>query len=242
MIRFIFALALSLASFRQIVAQSTAYVVQGGLTVGIQKWDNSFEREPLFKLHGSLSIESVDNENDRSALFMQIGYHTKGSATRFQVFNQQGGGIRTYSEEFRFNNISLILGAKQKFPLGASSRYFYYGGIRGDYTLSTNIDNLATDNPYLIGYYPQIGSMNRWMLGLSVGGGIEFKFAELIGGQLTVSVHPDVTNQYNQPPIPNVINPLSPGQTTTIPARKIRNTTLELTVGLRLLRKVEYVE
>lgn len=224
-------------------AQSTAYIINAGPTVGIQKWDNSFDREPLFKYHVALGIESVDNEEDRGSLFAQLGYHVKGSANRFTFF-QQGGGVQTFSEEFRFNNISLLLGAKGKNPIGLTGRgrYFYFGGIRGDYTLNTNIDNLADRNPFLALYYPQIGFVNRWMFGLSVGGGLEFKLSELVGGQLMLSVNPDVTNQYNQPTIPNVIDPFNPGQSTSISQRRIRNTTLELSVGLRLLRKVEYVD
>lgn len=224
-------------------AQSTAYIINAGPTVGLQKWDNSFDREPLFKYHIALGIESVDNEDDRGSLFAQFGYHVKGSANRFTFF-QQGGGVQTFSEEFRFNNLSLLLGAKGKTPIGLTGRgrYFYFGGIRGDYTLSTNVDNLADNNPFLALYYPQIGFVNRWMFGLSVGGGLEFKLSELIGGQLMLSINPDVTNQYNQPPIPNVIDPFNPGQSTSISQRRIRNTTLELSVGLRLLRKVEYVD
>lgn len=237
------ALALSLVP-AFVRAQSTAYVIQAGPTVGIQKWDNSFDREPLFKYHVSLSIESVENEEDRSSLFAQFGYHVKGSANRFSFLQPGSGGLQIFTEEFRFNNISMLLGAKGKFPLGAAqrNRYFYFGGIRTDYTLSTNIDDLTRQNPFLSVYYPQIGFVNRWMLGISVGGGLEFKLSDLVGGQLTLSVNPDITNQYNQPPLPNVIDPFNPGQSLTISQRRIRNTTLELSVGLRLLRKVEYVD
>ncbi len=228
----------------QLVAQSTAYVINAGPTIGIQKWDNSFDREPLFKYHLALSIESVDNEDDRGALFAQFGYHVKGSANRFSFFQPGSGGIQVFSEQFRFNNLSMTLGAKGKFPIGLSGRgrYFYFGGIRGDYTLNTNIDDLGNNNPFLRLYYPQIGFMNRWMMGVSFGGGLEFKMSELVGGQLMLSVNPDVTNQYSQPTIPNVIDPFNPGQSTNISQRRIRNTTLEISFGLRLLRKVEYID
>ncbi|HMX41050.1 MAG TPA: hypothetical protein PK971_13115 [Saprospiraceae bacterium] len=234
--------ALLLPAF--LLAQSTAYVIQAGPSIGIQKWDNSFDREPLFKYHVALAIETVDNEQDRSALLMQLGYHVKGSANRFTFLQQGGGGLQIFTEEFRFNNLSMMLGAKGKFPIGSAerARYFYFGGIRGDYTLSTNIDELADRNPFLAIYYPQVGFVNRWMFGVSVGGGLEFKLGELVGGQLTLSVNPDLTNQYNQPPLPNVIDPFNPGQSITISQRRIRNTTLEVSVGLRLLRKVEYID
>ncbi|MEO6758711.1 MAG: hypothetical protein ABIO24_04595, partial [Saprospiraceae bacterium] len=146
----------------------------------------------------------------------------------------------------RFNNLSLAIGAKQKFPIGVAgnSRYFYYGALRVDYTLSTNIDELGSQFGYINYYAPQVGFMNRWMFGLSIGGGLQFPLNDLVGGQLTLSVCPDVTNQYRQPAIPNVINnnPGSGGGTITIPEQRIRNTVLEISVGLRLLHKVELID
>jgi len=231
------------AFLNTLTAQSTAYVLNFGPTIGTQRWDNS-DRQLLFKYHAALSIESVDNENDRSSLLAQFGYHVKGSANRFTFFNQQGGGLSNFTEEYRFNNLSMLLGAKQKFPIGLTGRgrYFFSGGIRLDYTLNTNIDDLAKQNPFWAIYYPQIGFMNRWMFGVTIGGGLEFKLSELIGGQLHLTINPDLTNQYNQPPLFNVIDPFNPGQSTSISERRIRNTTLEISIGLRLLRKVEYVE
>jgi hypothetical protein len=193
----------------------------------------------LFKYHGALSIESVNNENDNSSLFAQIGYHVRGSATRFRFFFQ-GGGIQTFSQEFQFHNLSLILGAKIKKPFGERGKYFYFGGLRGDYNLKTNLSELSPNNPYAALYYPQPGFVNKWTAGLSFGGGIELPFSDLVGIQLMLSAHPDFLLQYRQPAIPNVIDPLNPGQNITIQERRIRNLTIELSVGLRLLRKVVY--
>ncbi|MCA0235028.1 MAG: hypothetical protein LCH81_01445 [Bacteroidetes bacterium] len=245
MMRFVYVSALIACTWLSVRAQSTAYVFQFGPTIGLQKWDNSFEREPLFKYHGALSIESVDNEEDKNSLFMQIGYHIKGSANRFRYYNiNSGAPAGTFTEEFRFNNLSLVLGAKQKRPFGASgnARFYYGGGLRVDYTLSTNIDNLSNNNPSLVLFYPSVGFMNRWMAGFTVTTGIEFKLSELIGGELKLSIQPDVTLQYNQPAIGNVIDPFTPGNIITISERRIRNAAVELGVGLRLLRKVEYVD
>ncbi len=226
-------------------AQSTAYVINAGPTLGLQKWDNGGDRQILFKYHVALAIESVDNEDDKSAMFMQVGYHVKGSANRTH-FLFTNGGAGTYSREFLFNNLSLALGAKQKFATkaGGQSRYFYYGALRCDYTLSTNIDELGTQFGYIDYSAPQVGFMNRWMFGLSIGGGWQFPLSELIGGQITLSVCPDVTNQYRQPAIPNVINnnPGSGGGTITIPEQRIRNTAVEVSFGIRLLHKVELVD
>ena len=224
-------------------AQSTAYVLNAGPTLGLQKFDNGGDQQVLFKYHVALAIESVNNEDDKSAGFLQVGYHVKGSANRLSL-NFPNGNSGNFSREFRYNNLSLAIGAKQKFPLGTAgtSRYFYYGAIRGDYTLSTNIDELSNQfSGYTDINAPQVAFMNRWMFGLSIGGGLQFPLSELMGGQLTLSVCPDVTNQYRQPAIPNVTNP-SGGGNVTIPERRIRNTAVELSFGLRLLHKVEYIE
>lgn len=242
MARFVFAFLLTVVLSGQTTAQSTAYVFNIGPTVGLQKWDNGGDRQLLFKYHFSVAAESVDNENDNASLFAQFGYHVKGSANRLQLLFQ-GGGIETYTEEFRYNNLSLLLGAKQKFPAGASgrSRYFYFGGVRADYTLSTSIDELAGRNIYGSFFYPQIGAMNRWMFGVSVGGGLQFELSELVGGQITLSVNPDLTSQVNQPP-GLISDPFNPGGVINVGARRVRNTTLEISLGLRLLRKVVYEE
>ncbi len=238
---FMVSLMLSLS----VSAQSTAYVLQGGLTIGSQRWDNSFDRELLFAPHGAISIETVNNETNNASLFMQIGYHIKGSATRFRYVNIISGAPgRQFVEEFRFNNISMVFGAKAKrdWNKAKGSKYYYFGGVRGDYTYSTNIDELGSNNPINRLFYPNVFYMNRWMGGVSAGAGLEMKFSELIGGELKLSISPDFTLQYSQPAIPNVIDPLNQSGTTTIAQRRIRNVSIELTFGLRLLHKVVYVE
>lgn len=228
--------------FGPIRSQSTAYVIHFGPTAGLQKWDNSSGREPLFQYHAALSMESINNEDNRGSFYMQLGYHVKGSATRYRFFNLISGTPGgTYTERFKFNNFSFSLGAKQRFKESNSGRmrYFYFGGLRGDYTYSTNIDNLqAGSNNCNPGFYPLMGGVQRWMAGFSVGGGFEFDISELIGGQIQLSVNPDVTPQYRQNAIPNVIDLCNPGGSYNIPERRIRNTTVELSIGLRLLKKV----
>lgn len=244
MTRFVFAFIAIAVCFGQITAQSTAFVFQGGLTTGLQKWDNSFSRQPLFAYHGAIAIESVNNDEDKSSVFMQFGYHVKGSATRFRYYNINSGfPSGTFSQRFEFRNLSLVLGAKQKFPLGSSgrTRYYYFGGLRGDYTLSTNIDELAATQ-YSYGAYPLIGFMNRWMVGVSAGGGLEFNLNEVLGGEIKLSINPDFTLQYNQPSLTTGYNNPYSGGPLVIQERRIRNTTVEVSFGVRLLRKVVYVE
>lgn len=244
--RFLPTLLLFFAIIGRIEAQSTAYVIHLGPTAGLQKWDNSSGREPLFQYHAALSLETINNEDNRGSFYMQLGYHVKGSATRYRFINIiNNTPSTTVTERFKFNNFSFSLGAKQRFRESNSgqARYFYFGGIRADYTYSTNVDDLrgpvANCNP---GFYPLMGGVQRWTGGFSIGGGIEFDFSELVGGQVQLSVHPDVTPQYRQNAIPNVIDPCNPGASYSIPERRIRNTTVELSVGLRLLKKVVVVE
>jgi hypothetical protein len=172
----------------------------------------------------------------------------KGSAVRLRFFNQSGTAAFQTLDRFKFNNISLQLGAKQKFPLGSGqSKYFYFGGIRADYTLSTNLDELAernrTNGNTLALIYPPEGGVRRFVGGVSAGAGIQLPLSELIGAELKLSVHPDFTFQYNSPPLPNVIiQDFSGSRVVTIPERQIRNVAIELSLGLRLLRKVVYEE
>jgi hypothetical protein len=224
--------------------QSTAYVFKGGLSAATQKWDNSIDRQLLFTYHGALAVETVNNEDDNSSLYAQIGYHVRGSATRFRTIslgNPQGLGDQ-FTQKFEFRNVALQVGAKQKKDLGLNSKYYYFGGLRGEYHLESNLAELNSANFCNPGALPLAGGERKFLFGLSVGGGLQLNLSELVGAQIELSVHPDVTPQYWQGPIPNVIDQCNPGNTFSIPERRIRNTTLELSVGLRLLRKVVYVD
>ncbi|MEZ4918578.1 MAG: hypothetical protein R2792_05675 [Saprospiraceae bacterium] len=241
--RIVFAVFLLTIFGSPVFSQSTAYVFKGGASIGLQKWDNSLDREPLFSYHGALAIESVSNDNDYSSLYAQIGYHIRGSAIRFRTYNINNPQIlgNQFTTNFEFRNVALQLGAKQKFDWSPSTKYYYFGGIRGEYNISSNLGEVSNSisicNP---GALPLQGGEQKFLFGFSVGGGIQFDFAELVGGQLEVSVHPDVTSQYRQGPIPNVIDQCGQGQTYTIPERRIRNTSIEISLGLRLIRKVVY--
>ncbi|MBK8554312.1 MAG: hypothetical protein IPL65_00415 [Lewinellaceae bacterium] len=240
--RIIFTLCLIASLGISIHAQSTAYVFKGGLSAGTQKWDNS-QRQLLFSYHAALAIETLNNDDDRSSLYLQAGYHVKGSATRFRYINFSGAPGGQFSEKFMFRNLSLSIGAKQKYPMANNKlRYFYFAGIRGDYTLSTNLDQYQDQNNggCNIGIYPFPGGVQKWMFGISGGGGLQWDFADLVGLQLELSVNPDLTVQYRTPSATITVPPCfgNPAQQVTLPERRIKNTTIELSVGLRLLRKV----
>lgn len=230
------------------ISQGYAFGIKSGLTVATQKWDASFQREPYLTYHASAFIETYSKE-DQFTLFAQAGYHKKGSSIRTfrQVIQTPTGfaefpGLRT---PFEFGNASLILGAKQKYDFKKSSKLYYLIGVRGDYTIHTQLrpDGVDQSNSYFF-IYPFDEFVNKFNYGATVGGGIQFNFSELVGGIIELSIHPDFSRQYNQPEIRNVRNPnpLSQNSLTSIPERQIVNTTLELSLGLRFLHKIIYID
>ena len=224
-------------------AQSFAYGVKGGLTLGTQKWDNSLNRDPLFRYHGIAFIESAPEDNS-TAIFGQLGYHVKGSSIRtFATTVQTTQGLREVparSTAFEFQNISLTFGGKKKYEL--NNKYAYYMlGIRGDYTVGTNLEEYIEINEFYP-IYPFESQVRHFNYGVTVGGGLEFPLGEYISGILEFSVNPDFSKQYEQPQLNDVPAPNQGGQTRTIPERKIVNNTFELSLGIRFLRLVEYID
>lgn len=242
----ILSIALLWVSINNLSAQSVAYSVKGGLTAANQRFDGggTYNNSLLFKYHGALSIENAPDD-PTSVLFAQIGYHTRGHARRYQrgiIPNYQTGQLQEVSgfkEEFVFNNLALIVGVKRRGVLNTPNAY-YAIGLRAEYTISNNLpgDNANFPSNYSL-YYPTKDFVKKFNYGLSLSGGYEFPFSELISGFIEFSVHPDVSRQYFQPAI--TINS-SNSPTNTIPEQSIRNLTFELTLGFRFLRKVIYVD
>ena len=227
-------------------AQGFAFGVKGGLTMATQNWDNSLQRDVAVKYHGIAFIESL-SDTDQFALFAQAGYHVKGSAIRNRnFFNPLTGNYnRPPAMEFLFYNVSLSLGAKQKFDLNGSTKWYWLLGIRGDYTLDTNLDEYTDFNLRNRGFaiYPfdEPTFIRDFNYGIIAGAGLEFPFGEYIAGLLEFTVNPDFSFQYEQPEIPNVTDPYT-GNTRSIPQRQIRNLTFEVTLGFRFLRRIEYID
>jgi len=212
--------------------------IKGGGTVGFQQWNGFGEKDPLFGYHGALSIETLEEDN-AFAIYSQLGYHQRGSANRYtniQVFGTTN--FVSFTDQFVFNNLSLQLGGKKKMDYN-DMKVFYAFGVRGDMNLSTNLEALAMQGNNLV--YPDDFYVRRFTYGMTIGGGFEKMFSDLVGATVELSFSPDFNNQYQQPPIPNVTNPFT-GNSYTIPENNIKNYTLELTIGLRLLRVVEYID
>ena len=215
-----------------------AWGFKGGLTVGTQKW-NGTDRSPLFRYHGVVFVESASNE--KSAFYAQAGYHIRGSATRFgPYFDPFTGAYRSgFTNGYQFRNASLSVGVKQKFEYKENLKYFYGFGLRGEYTINTNLEKGAN----VSGYFPvdDPNTVRHFNGGFDLIGGFEMKFSETIGGIFQITLSPDVTRQYFELAKPNVTDPYT-RQRITIPAQEIKNFSLEISLGLRFLRKVIYVD
>lgn len=241
----IFLIAVLFLMYGQASAQGYYFGVKGGLSIGVQSW-NGFERDPLMAYHGIAFIESL-SEGNRFSLFAQAGYHQRGSAFRNQFFGNvfNGGYTRAPATKFIFNNASVLLGGKQKYDFAGDTKVYYLFGIRGEYTVSTNLGKYEEFNELNPGFaiYPfnTYEFIRRINYGITVGGGFEVALSEFVGGLVEFTVNPDFSDQYRQPPVPNVTDPYS-GELRTVPERRIRNLTFEVTLGLRFLRKVIYIE
>ena len=234
-------LCLSTSTF----SQGMAFGFKGGPSIGFQKWNTGSQRDALFAYHGIAFIESLA-EQDEFAIFAQAGYHVKGGAVRYNRFTflDNSNNLRTVdgrTDRYEFRNLSLTVGGKQKFQLNELS-YYYLFGFRGEFTTSTNLDERIEGFPIAIAnYFPTDDFVREINYGVTVGGGFEFKFSEFVAGIVELTVNPDFSKQYFRPTIDNVFNPFTM-QLGTLPEQQLSNTTIELSVGIRFIRKVEYID
>lgn len=219
---------------------------RGGLSLANQDW-STIETELNLGFHGDLFLESIPARSTFS-LWGSLGYHQRGSRiSRRRVITFQGNGVSLPADDFVFNNVVLAIGGKQVIGMWGFGDAYYLLGARAEYNLSTNLaeyDLLSTTqgvsyrSAYPINSYEFI---NRLTYGFSAGAGVVAPLSESIGGFIELSAHPDLSFQYKQGPIDNVIDPFGSGNT-TLGERAIRNFTIELSVGLRFLRKWRYVD
>lgn len=220
--------------------------VRGGLSLGSQNW-SGFEMRPLLAYHGDVFVETLPEEG-RFSLWASLGYHVRGSRQQVRnAFGLNGNLVRIPSETFEFYNAVLGVGGKQVFKYTRTGDIYYTLGLRLEYTLDTNLDEynslegaqgIAFRNFYPFDSDAFIREINY---GASFGGGIDFPLSDKVGAFIQVTAHPDFSLQYDQPPIENVINPFGAANT-SLPQRRIRNFTLEVSAGFRFLRKVTYID
>ena len=233
-IRYIAPILICLFAF-QSEAQTYIFGPKFGPTVGIQQW-NGIQRDALFAGHVAVFIESFEEDNP-SSLFAQLGLHQRGSAERDQLISANLGELFRRTLTYKFNNISLMLGAKRLLNMESRAKPFYTIGIRAEYTVNTNLDRY--EGTVFQTYFPSDFFVNKFNYGVSAGGGFQYQFGDLVGGAVELTISPDVSKQYEQFPI-DVIDPRNVGGTRTLPQQDVRNLSLEISVSLRLLRKVEY--
>lgn len=230
-------IVLCFLGFGLLSAQSFIWGPKGGLTLGMQTWNN-VDRNVLLGYHGALYMESAD-EGSLGSFYGQVGYHTRGSSQLVSFVN--GGGVISSRnrQTFQFNNVALQIGAKKKLDRPGPNKPYYGFGLRVEYTASTNLSQYQ--NAQAVGYFPLDPFVNKFNYGASVNFGYEFPFSQLIGGFVEATFSPDFSKQYAQPPIPNVFDPII-RQTRTLPQQSIRNLSFEISVGFRFLRKVIYLD
>ena len=210
------------ASF--LFGQGFVFGPKGGLSIGQQSIEQS-QRDLLFAYHGALYIETLSEEN-KNALYGQLGYHVRGSAINIRSFiNNNGQNVSARQQKFKYGNLSLQAGAKQKFNLGLDAKWYFGFGVRGEYNLHIELPTL---------YENQESQVNKLLYGVTASIGAEFMFSELVGGLVEFSVHPDLSDQIFLPGVSN--------GNINIRSKRVRNVSFELSVGLRFLRKVIYVD
>ena len=131
-----------------------------------------------------------------------------------------------------------MLAAKKRLLTNSLKTPYYFVGVRVEYQLKNNLQEIQ--ERYSSPFYPVPEFVNDITYGISFGGGIEFLGSEFIQPALELNISPDLSFQYQSPSIPNVINPFN-GQPTTLPERKIRNITIEISLSIRFLRRVVFV-
>lgn len=226
-----------LICLQDIQSQSFVFGPKIGPSLGFQLWGNGQQRGALPAFHGAFFIESLE-EDQASSLYAQIGFHQRGSS-EIATFNAQSPtAVFRRRQRYEFNNLSLTAGAKKILDMEKKAKPYYVLGLRGEYTLSTNLDEYVGLGPYV----PDEFFVRKLNYGFTVGGGFQYDFAELFGAAIEITVSPDISSQYMQPPLSNVVNPWSQsGNTINLPERQIRNVSIELSAVLRMKRIVERI-
>ncbi len=232
MLRFVLILFIGLFGALNIgVAQDGFHFgAKGGFTLANQNW-NENDRSALLTFHGNVFVESLDLD-DRGSLFAQLGLHNRGSSIRNNTFN-----FNTLQTGYKFQNISLMVGAKKSIPTNFSAGVYYLLGLRAEYTLSNNLEQVLIDFCSITTTtnrcpFPDPLFVNSFNYGLTVGGGFEFGGTDFFTPAIEFSISPDVSFQYDRPELPNL----------GLNQARIRNITFEISLVLKFLREIVYVE
>jgi len=241
--KYLITVILVFAGTMGLFAQSYAVTVKGGPGFILQKWSNT-SRSPLLGYHGRIGIESAEDDENYN-LYAELGYHQRGSALRNARYTDINTNqlVDLATQKYLFHNAALSLGAKSKRRISDRTLGFYGLAIRGEYTFATNLEeyrSIVEDHYNGAPVYPIKEFVKEWIYGVDVTGGLEYQMSEYVNGIVELRVSPDFAPQYMQPPISNVIG----GQqgNISISERRVFNVSFELSVGLRFLRKIEYID
>jgi hypothetical protein len=237
-IKYLLCVFLFFASKKIMTAQSYWFGIKGGGAMISQSWGTGFGSSGSSDLGfgpcGDIFVESYDEEN-KGSLYASLGYHSRGSAIQFTSITSDFSARQT----FLFNTASLELGAKKPFFLGGKFDPYFTVGVRGGYTMNTNLDNYLKFNSL---YYPSNAFVQKWNYGFSAGGGFESRLSDMIRYFVDVQISPDLSYQYIQPPLFNVPDPWDTSRKINLDERQAKNLSIELKVGIRFLKKVIYVD
>lgn len=211
-------------------AQDFAFGVKGGLTVGFQKWNN-FERSPLPSWNGAIFLENI-GEDLAFSTFGQVGYHVKGSRLKY-YYRSNDGDVRKTHSDTKFENISLVIGAKKYHTLRTHLKGYYLLGVRGDY-------NVKYSSPVFAQTFLD-EDVNKITYGFTIGGGFEIPLTPLIGMNVELQISPDLRPQIYYPK-GKYRYTNSSGVPIPVNETKVTNTVFEITLGFRFLRLVEEVD
>ena len=237
MYRYVLLVFVCLFAATGVEAQSYWFGAKGGVAMNNQSWGSggtnySINRSPLFNINGDIFAETYD-EDKKGALYAQLGFHTRGSSLRYISFLSD---FRS-QVKYKFHNLVLELGAKKGLHLVSGMNAYFILGVRGEYTVGSNLDNISRSN---LGELVSPDYIRKLNYGVTFGGGFEREVSALSNLFIEFSVQPDLSFQYEQFPIDNIRNPWIPNERMNLPLTQVRNLSIEAKVGIKFLRKVIY--
>lgn len=203
-----------------LTGQGTLLSVKGSYGMSFQKWNN-FERDFILSPGVDVMAETYDPESINS-FFAEFGFHTRGSSVI-------GYNLNRY-QSLKFHNLVLGLGAKQGRTISDRIKGYYLFGIRGEMNVATNFEDDSVYNAY---FFVDEAFVERFLFGVSVGGGLEYNIGENRDILIELIVSPDLTNQYFQPYEFTRTDPN--GFTYSIRRQEVKNISVELKLGYRFL-------
>lgn len=165
-------------------------------------------------------------------IYGQLGYHRRGSGVRInQFFDIHGNVLAGGTFGMKFHNMVLEAGMK-KFFLKGKQKAYYGLGLRCEYTLKS-------DHDFFYAQYKDF--VQKWNYGFGVRVGTETQLSKFIALGIEANIAPDISRQVWVQQNVRIIDPRT-NMITNGQEQNIRNLSLELTIYLRLLQIIEYID